>query len=43
MMEQDNLLELSNNVIANKDKQFFKIGLETDITIKTLAILTIYN
>lgn len=43
MIKQDDLLELINVAIDNKDKQFFKIRLETDAIIKNLATLIIYN
>lgn len=32
-----------NNATINKNKQFFKIKLETNTTIKKLAFLTVYN
>ena len=43
MIGQNNLLKLSNITVINKNKQFFKIELETDAIIKSLATLTIYN
>ncbi len=43
VMGHDNPLEPSNATVTNENKQFFKMRLETDATIKNLAILTIYN
>ncbi len=42
MMGQDDLLDPSNSVV-DKNNQFFKIELETDATIESLATLTVYN
>lgn len=40
---QADLLELNKAKITNVNKQFFKIGLETGASFKTLAILTLYK
>ena len=42
-MEQANPFEPRNSEVDDIDEQFFERGLETDVTIKSLATLTLYN